>query len=107
MGNAGADKYDFTAKQIQKFKIGIFFIKWKMTFRKVTPATKLVNEKKVLASPNDSLACALINFGAFWSMGVHLPSEKSILPYFSSYVYYSCLLKVYHTYCIPATAVFC
>ena len=45
MGNAGADKYDFTAKQIQKFKIGTFFVKWKMTFRKVTPAAKLVNEK--------------------------------------------------------------
>ena len=40
--------------------------------------------KKVLASSNDSLACALIDLGAFWSLGTHLPSEKSILPYFSS-----------------------
>ena len=40
--------------------------------------------KKVLASPNDSLACAFIDLGAFWSVVAHLPSEKSILPYFSS-----------------------
>ena len=40
--------------------------------------------KKVVASSNDSLACALIDLGAFGSMGVHLPSEKPILPYFSS-----------------------
>ena len=46
VGNAGADKYDFTAKQIQKFQISTFFGKRKITFRKVTPATKLVNEKK-------------------------------------------------------------
>ena len=48
MGNTGADKYDFTAKQIQKFQISTFFVKRKMTFRKVTPATKLVNEEKLL-----------------------------------------------------------
>ena len=41
-------------------------------------------QKKVLASSNDSLACALIDLGAFWSVVAHLPSEKSILPYFSS-----------------------
>ena len=40
--------------------------------------------KKVVTSSNDSLACALIDLGAFGSMGVHLPSEKPILPYFSS-----------------------
>ena len=40
--------------------------------------------KKVLAGSNDSLACALIDLGAFWSVVAHLPSEKSILPYFSS-----------------------
>ena len=40
--------------------------------------------KKVVASSNDSLACALIDLGAFGSMEVHLPSEKSIFPYFSS-----------------------
>ena len=40
--------------------------------------------KKVLASSNDSLACALIDLGAFWSVVAHIRSEKSILPYFSS-----------------------
>ena len=40
--------------------------------------------KKVVASSNDSLACALIDLGAFRSVVAHLPSEKSILPYFSS-----------------------
>ena len=40
--------------------------------------------KKVVTSSNDSLACALIDLGAFGSMGVHHPSEKPILPYFSS-----------------------
>ena len=40
--------------------------------------------KKVVASSNDSLACALIDLGAFWSVVAQLPSEKLILPYFSS-----------------------
>ena len=40
--------------------------------------------KKVLASPNDSLACAFIDLGAFWSVVAHLPSENLVLPYFSS-----------------------
>ena len=40
--------------------------------------------KKVVASSNDSLACALIDLGAFWSVLAHLPSKKLILPYFSS-----------------------
>ena len=41
-------------------------------------------QKNVLASSNDSLACALIDLGAYWTLVTHLPSEKSILPYFSS-----------------------
>ena len=40
--------------------------------------------KQVIASSPGSLACALIDLGAFWYLGTHLPSEKSILPYFSS-----------------------
>ena len=40
--------------------------------------------KKVVTSSSDSLACALIDLGAFGSTGVHLPREKPILPYFSS-----------------------
>ena len=31
--------------------------------------------KKVLASSNDSLACALIDLGAFWSVVAHLPCD--------------------------------
>ena len=46
MGNTGADKYEITFREIQKFQFGAFCSKWKMTFGKVTPATKLVNEKK-------------------------------------------------------------
>ena len=40
--------------------------------------------KQVIASSPGSLACPLIDLGAFWYLGTHLPSEKSILPYFSS-----------------------
>ena len=43
-----------------------------------------MNGKKVLASSNDSLACALVDLGAFWSVVAHLPGKKSILPYLSS-----------------------
>ena len=39
--------------------------------------------KKVLTRANDSLAHAFINLGAFCPMGVHLHSEKLLLPYFS------------------------
>jgi len=40
--------------------------------------------KKILTSSTCSLACLSTNLGAFCPMVVHLPSEKSILPYFSS-----------------------
>ena len=39
--------------------------------------------KKILTSSTWSLTCLSTNLGAFFPMGVHLPSEKSILPYFS------------------------
>ena len=39
--------------------------------------------KKILTSSTCSLACLSTNLGAFCPMVVHLPSEKSILPYFS------------------------
>ena len=52
--------------------------------QKSDSCNQVSERKKVLASLNDSLACAFIDLGAFWSMGVHLPSAKSILPYFSS-----------------------
>ena len=40
--------------------------------------------KKVLTSSPGPLTCLLINLSAFGSMNIHFPSEKSILPYFSS-----------------------
>ena len=40
--------------------------------------------KKVLTSSPGPLACAYIHLGVFGSVGTHLPSVKSILPYFSS-----------------------
>ena len=43
-----------------------------------------MNEKKVLASSPGPLACAFMDLGVFGSVGTHLPSEKLILPYFSS-----------------------
>ena len=51
MGNTSADKYEITFREIQKFQFGAFCSKWKMTFGKVTPATKLVNEKKLGQAP--------------------------------------------------------
>ena len=46
MRNSGAEKYETTAREIRNDQIGAFFSKSKMTFRKVTPAAKLVNRKK-------------------------------------------------------------
>ena len=40
--------------------------------------------KKVLTSSPGPLACAFMDLGVFGSVGTHLPSEKLILPYFSS-----------------------
>ena len=40
--------------------------------------------KKFLTSSPGPLACAYIHLGVFGSVGAHLPSVKSILPYFSS-----------------------
>ena len=55
-----------------------------MTFGKVNPAAWIVSEKKVLASSPGALACTLMDLGVFGSVGTHFPSEKSILPYFST-----------------------
>ena len=46
MRNTGGDKYEKTGREIRNDQIGAFFSKSKMTFRKVTPAAKLVNRKK-------------------------------------------------------------
>ena len=52
--------------------------------QKSDSCNQVSERKKVLASLNDSLACTLSDLGAFWALLAHLPSEKSILPYFSS-----------------------
>ena len=44
--NTGGDKYEKTAREIRNDRFSTFFGNWKMTFRKVTPAAKLVNRKK-------------------------------------------------------------
>ena len=46
MRNSGAEKYETTAREIRNDQISAFFSKSKMTFRKVTLTTKLVNGKK-------------------------------------------------------------
>ena len=84
MRNTGGDKYETTSIEIQNDQIGAFWGKWKMTFRKVTPTALKVNVKKFRPTSTSSLACVLTNLDAFCPMGVHLPGEKSILPYFSS-----------------------
>ena len=83
MRNTGGDKYETTSIEIQNDQIGAFRGKWKMTFRKVTPTALKVNVKKFRPTSTSSLACVLTNLDAFCPMGVHLPSEKLILPYFS------------------------
>ena len=84
MRNTGGDKYETTSIEIQNDQIGAFRGKWKMTFRKVTPTALKVNVKKFRPTSTSSLACVLTNLDAFCPMEVHLPGEKSILPYFSS-----------------------
>ena len=84
MRNTGGDKYETTSIEIQNDQIGAFRGKWKMAFRKVTPTALKVNVKKFRPTSTSSLACVLTNLDAFCPMGVHLPGEKSILPYFSS-----------------------
>ena len=39
--------------------------------------------KQVIASSSGSLAYALIDLAAFWSVGTHFPSENLIFPDFS------------------------
>ena len=39
-------------------------------------------QKQVIASSSGSLAYALIDLAAFWSVGTHFPSENLILPDF-------------------------
>ena len=80
MRNTGGNKYETTAGEIQFDQFSTFFGKPKMTSRKVTPTA--VNVKVTTFSC--PLACVGTNLAAICPMGVRLPSEKLILPYFSS-----------------------
>ena len=82
--NTGGNKYETTAREIQNYQFSTFFDISKMTSRKVTATALKVNVKKFQPTSTSSLACVLTNLDAFCPMGVHLPGEKSILPYFSS-----------------------
>ena len=82
--NTGGNKYETTAREIQNYQFSTFFDRSKMTSRKVTATALKVNVKKFRPTSTSSLACVLTNLDAFCPMGVHLPGEKSILPYFSS-----------------------
>ena len=82
--NTGGNKYETTAREIQNYQFSTFFSRSKMTSRKVTATALKVNVKKFQPTSTSSLACVLTNLDAFCPMEVHLPGEKSILPYFSS-----------------------
>ena len=82
--NTGGNKYETTAREIQNYQFSTFFSRSKMTSRKVTATALKVNVKKFRPTSTSSLACVLTNLDAFCPMEVHLPGEKSILPYFSS-----------------------
>ena len=84
MRNTGGNKYETTAGEIQFDQFSTFFEKPKMTSRKVTPTAVNVKVKKILTTFSCPLACVGTNLAAICPMGVHLPSEKLVLPYFSS-----------------------
>ena len=84
MRNTGGNKYETTAGEIQFDQFSTFFEKPKMTSRKVTPTAVNVKVKKILTTFSCPLACVGTNLAAICPMGVRLPSEKLILPYFSS-----------------------
>ena len=82
--NTGGNKYETNAREIQNYQFSTFFDISKMTSRKVTATALKVNVKKFQPTSTSSLACVLTKLDAFCPMEVHLPGEKSILPYFSS-----------------------
>ena len=84
MRNTGGNKYETTAGEIQFDQFSTFFEKPKMTSRKVTPTAVNVKVKKILTTFSCPLACVGTNLAAICPMEVRLPSEKLILPYFSS-----------------------
>ena len=69
--NTGGDKYETTAREIQNGRFSTFCSKWRMTFRKVTPAALKVNVKKfwqVLLVPWHVWAPIWVHFAPWWSI---------------------------------------
>ena len=84
MRNTGGDKYEKTAREIRNDQISAFLQQLQDDLQKSDSCGQVSEQKKVLTSANDSLACVLINLGAFCPIVAHLPSAKLILQYFSS-----------------------
>ena len=84
MRNTGGDKYEKTAREIRNDQISAFLQQLQDDLQKSDSYNQVCERKKVLTSANDSLAHAFTNLGAFCPIVAHLPSAKSILPYFSS-----------------------
>ena len=84
MGNTGADKYEITAREIHENQFSTFLQQMEDDLWKSDSWGLDSERKKVLASSPGALACTLMDLGVFGSVGTHFPSEKLILPYFSS-----------------------
>ena len=84
MRNTGADKYEITAGEIHENQFSTFLQQMEDDLWKSDSCGLDSERKKVLASSHGALACTLMDLGVFGSVGTHFPSEKSILPYFSS-----------------------
>ena len=84
MGNTGADKYEITAGEIHENQFSTFLQQMEDDLWKSDSCGLDSERKKVLASSHGALACTLMDLGVFGSVRTHFPSEKSILPYFSS-----------------------
>ena len=75
MRNTGGDKYETTSREIQNDQIG--------QMEDDIQKSDSYGLKSERPTSTWSLACVSTNLDAFCPMGVHLPSEKLILPYFS------------------------
>ena len=84
MGNTGADKYEITAREIHENQFSTFLQQMEDDLWKSDSCGLDSERKKVLASSHGALACTFMDLGVFGSVGTHFPSEKLILPYFSS-----------------------
>ena len=84
MRNTGADKYEITAGEIHENQFSTFLQQMEDDLWKSDSCGLDSERKKVLASSHGALACTFMDLGVFGSVGTHFPSEKLILPYFSS-----------------------